>query len=74
MLSQRFDYVKAASKFKTNQTSVKAPERLEAMLKQRRIWASEQGLNADVIEKMYSDLVNYFINEEMQHWQQSKIE
>lgn len=74
LLGQRFAYVKAASKFKTSQTSVKAPKRFEAMLKQRRIWASEQGLNGDVIEKMYRDLVNHFINEEMQHWQQSKIE
>ncbi|MGL6340929.1 MAG: isochorismate lyase [Waterburya sp.] len=72
LLGQRFAYVKAASKFKTTQTSVKAPERFEAMLKQRRVWADEQGLNADVIEKMYRDLVNHFINEEMKHWQQSE--
>ncbi|RUT09891.1 isochorismate-pyruvate lyase [Dulcicalothrix desertica PCC 7102] len=69
LLSQRFGYVKAASKFKTSETSVKAPERFQAMLQQRRVWAQEEGLNPDVIEKMYSDLVNYFIEEEMQHWQ-----
>ncbi len=74
LLGQRFVYVKAASKFKRSQTSVKASERFEAMLKQRRVWADEEGLDADVIEKMYRDLVNYFINEEMKHWQQSKIE
>lgn len=72
LLAQRFAYVKAASKFKTSQTSVKAPERFERMLKQRRVWADEEGLNADVIEKMYRDLVNHFINEEMKHWQQSE--
>ncbi|MGL5792978.1 MAG: isochorismate lyase [Waterburya sp.] len=72
LLGQRFAYVKAASKFKTSQASVKAPERFEAMLKQRRVWADEEGLNADVIEKMYRDLVNHFINEEMKHWQQSE--
>jgi isochorismate pyruvate lyase len=72
LLGQRFAYVKAASKFKISQTSVKAPERFEAMLKQRRVWADEEGLNADVIEKMYRDLVNHFINEEMKHWQRSE--
>jgi isochorismate pyruvate lyase len=72
LLGQRFAYVKAASKFKISQTSVKAPERFEAMLKQRRVWADEEGLNADVIEKMYRDLVNHFIDEEMKHWQKSE--
>ena len=64
----RFEYVKAASKFKTSETSVKAPERFKSMLQQRRIWA-EEGLNPDVIGKLYQDLVNYFIEEELKHWQ-----
>jgi len=74
LLGQRFAYVRAASKFKTSKTTVRAPERFQAMLKQRRIWAEEEGLNADAIEKMYQYLVNHFIDEEMKHWQQSKIE
>lgn len=74
LLGQRFTYVKAASKFKLSDTSVKAPERFQMMLEQRRVWAEEEGLNADVIEKMYRDLVNHFIDEEMKHWQQSRVE
>jgi isochorismate pyruvate lyase len=74
LLGQRFAYVKAASKFKSSETSVKAPERFQAMLEQRRVWAEEEGLNADAIEKMYRDLVNHFIDEEMKHWQRSKLE
>jgi isochorismate pyruvate lyase len=50
LLSGRFAYVKAASKFKRSETTVKAPERFNAMLGQRRVWAEEDGLNADVIE------------------------
>ena len=73
LLGQRFAYVKAASKFKTSETTVRAPERLQAMLQQRRVWAEAEGLNADVIEKMYQDLVNHFIDEEMRHWKQSDI-
>ena len=69
LLGRRFAYVKAASKFKTSEAGVKAPERLEAMLVQRRAWAEEAGLNPDVIEKMYQDLVSHFIAEELRQWQ-----
>jgi isochorismate pyruvate lyase len=68
LLGQRFAYVQAAAKFKTSETSVRAPERFRAMLQQRRVWAEQQGLNADAIEKLYHDLVTHFIEEEMKHW------
>lgn len=71
LLGQRFVYVKVAAKFKTNETDVRAPERFQAMLKQRRAWALEEKLSADLIEKLYRDLVNHFIDEEMKHWQNS---
>jgi isochorismate pyruvate lyase len=72
LLGQRFEYVKAASKFKTSATAVRAPERFQAMLEQRRVWANEEGLCPDAIEKLYRDLVNHFIEEEMKEWQQAK--
>ncbi|UHG94855.1 isochorismate lyase [Spirosoma oryzicola] len=68
--ARRFEYVKAAAKFKTNETAVRAPERFAAMLSQRRQWAKEKGLNPDVIEGLYRDLVTHFIEEEIKHWQQ----
>lgn len=71
-ISQRFKYVKAASKSKTSESSVKAPERLKSMLQARRIWAEEEGLNLDVIENLYQNLVNYFITEEPKHWQSKR--
>lgn len=72
-LGRRFAYVKAAAKFKTNEASVKASDRFAAMLKQRRKWAAE-GLNPDVIERLYRDLVTHFIEEELKQWQQEKSE
>ena len=67
LLGQRFQYVQAAAQFKTSAESVKAPERLKSML----LWcfrspAAEggEGLSPDAIEKMYNDLVGYFIKEE----------
>lgn len=68
LLGKRFQYVLAASKFKTSATSVRAPERFKAMLATRREWAEAEGLSPDAIEKMYSDLVTHFIAEEMKHW------
>jgi isochorismate pyruvate lyase len=42
------------------------------MLEKRRIWAQEEGLNPDVIEKLYRDLVTYFIEEELNYWQSNQ--
>ena len=69
LLGRRFKYVQAAAQFKTSSSSVRAPERFKAMLAQRRIWAQEAGLDPDVIDGIYRDLVNYFIAEEMKEWQ-----
>lgn len=65
---QRFEYVKAAAKFKQTTEDVRSSDRFSAMLQQRRIWAEENKLNPDIIEKLYRDLVKYFINEELHHW------
>jgi|TARA_B110000196_G_scaffold307643_1_gene307486 isochorismate pyruvate lyase len=73
ILGKRFEYVKSAAKFKTSETSVRAPERFKSMLEQRRVWASSEGLNPDAIEKMYRDLVNHFIKEEMTRWEAESV-
>ena len=69
-LGLRFAYVKAAAKFKTSEATVKASDRFVAMLARRREWAAAEGLNPDVIEKLYRDLVTHFIEEELKQWQQ----
>jgi isochorismate pyruvate lyase len=71
LIGKRYAYVKAAAKFKTSETSVKAPERFKSMLIERREWAVAEGLNPDAIEKLYSDLVKHFIEEEMKEWKKS---
>ena len=69
LLGKRFAYVKAAAQFKKSTDGVKAVGRFNAMLQQRRIWAEEVGLHPDAIEKLYRDLVGYFIEEELKHWE-----
>lgn len=68
LIGERFQYVKAAAKFKTSETDVKAPNRFKSMLLKRREWAQAAGLKPDAIEKMFTDLVNHFISEEMEEW------
>lgn len=68
LIGKRYQYVLSAAKFKTSATSVRAPERFKAMLEKRRQWAEQEGLSPDAIERMFSDLVNHFIEEEMRRW------
>ena len=68
LIGRRYQYVLAAAKFKTSATAVRAPERFKSMLAQRRQWAEQEGLSPDAIERLFSDLVNRFIEQEMQRW------
>ncbi|MBK0004220.1 chorismate mutase [Erwinia sp. S38] len=72
LLGERYEFVKAASQFKKSPDQVKAQSRFDTMLKERRTWAEEQGLSSDLIEKIYRDLVNWFIAEEMKHWEETQ--
>jgi isochorismate pyruvate lyase len=67
-LGERFLYVNAAAKFKKNRGEVAAPERVTAMLEQRRKWAAGAGLHPDVVERIYRELVSYFVTEEQREF------
>lgn len=47
---------------------MRSPERFKTMLATRCEWAEVEGLCRDAIVKLYSDLVNHFIAEEMKYW------
>jgi isochorismate pyruvate lyase len=64
LLGRRAGYVHAAARFKTDAASVRAPERVRAMLEQRRTWASEEGLDPEVIARLFTLLVDYFTRRE----------
>lgn len=68
LIGKRGRYVEAAARFKTGEESVRAPERQRKMLEERRRWAIEESLDPDVVEKIYRDLVAYFVNREMEDW------
>src|SRR3954471_3053980 len=68
LIGERAGYVHAAARFKSSETDVAAPDRQTAMWISRRAWAEAAGLDPDVIEKLYRDLVAYFIVRETEHW------
>jgi isochorismate pyruvate lyase len=68
LIGRRARYVEAAARFKTSEKSVRAPERQAAMLAERRRWAEDEGLDPDVIEILFQQLVDYFIAREMRGW------
>lgn len=68
LIGRRYQCVMAAAKFKTPETAVEALERFAATLSKRREWAVEEGLNADMIEKLRAGLVVHFIDKDVKHW------
>ena len=68
LIAERAGYVHAAARFKTNEAAVHAPERQASMYRARREWAEAADLDPDVVEKLYRDLVAYFIVRETEHW------
>ena len=65
LLSERFDYVKEVVKYKERtSSSAEAADRKKAVIEKRRQWAEERGLNPDIIEDIYTRLIQYFVSEE----------
>lgn len=68
LIAKRVEYVREAAQFKTSVENVAAPERVEAVLKTRRAWAEDAGLDGEAIESLYRSLVAYSIAEEHKRW------
>ena len=39
---------------------------------QRRAWAEDEGIDPEVVEKMYRDLLSFFIESELNDWKSTK--
>lgn len=72
LIGRRARYVEAAACFKRDESGVRAPERQRAMFAERRGWAEEEDLDPDVIEKLYRDLIDYFVAREMDRWRSTE--
>jgi chorismate mutase-like protein len=67
-LALRSSYVKAASKFKRTVAEVKASDRVETMMKERRAWAERAGIDPRFIEALFGRIVSFFVKGEIEEW------
>lgn len=64
LIAERTDYVRQAAKFKTNTNGVKAPDRVEAVIRKVRGEAEKYGADADMLEALYLKMISrFFITE-----------
>lgn len=65
LIARRGTYVKQAAKFKNNEAEVQAPNRVSQVITKVRNLSLELGANPDIVEKVYREMINGFIKEEM---------
>jgi len=68
LIGKRHECVKEAARFKKSERDVAAPDRVTAMLAARRQWAEQAAIDPDLIEKLYRDMLAYFIAQETEQW------
>lgn len=65
LIAERSAYVAEAANFKKNSDEVKAPQRLEQVINKVRNLSCDNNVNPDIIEKVYREMINCFINIEL---------
>ena len=68
LIGARAEYVQAAAEYKTDTESVKAPQRVREMLGKRRQWAATKSLDTEFIGRIFSLMVDHFVNQELRQW------
>lgn len=65
LLAERQALVRAAAAFKTDERSVRAPDRVEQVVALARSRAAEAGLSPDVAEPVWRAMIGAFIDLEL---------
>ena len=65
LIAARQFYVDQAVRFKRSVQDVQSPERVEAVISKIRLQATEHGVNADIVERLYRDMIQHFIQREL---------
>ena len=71
-LGRRMKYVKAAAAFKPTEESIAAPERVGAMIPERRAWAKAAGLDPDFVGALFALIIHWFISQQVHHWRSER--
>ncbi len=65
LIAQRSKFVLRAADFKKSENAVKAPDRVEAVIEKVRKKAVKYNGDPDITEKLYREMINCFINKEI---------
>lgn len=65
LIAKRTGHVKQAAKFKTSTDGVKAPDRVEAVIRKVRERAEKYGADADMAESLYREMIARFVDMEI---------
>ena len=72
-LALRASFVKKAAEFKKSISEVKAADRVKLMMETRRVWAQENNLNADFVQSIFENIVDYFVKGEVKEWAHNRV-
>ena len=70
LLAARQAYVLAAAQFKRSEAEVKAPDRIEQVVANARRIAEAEGADADIVERVYRELIAAGTDAERRVWRQ----
>ncbi|RII33229.1 chorismate mutase [Clostridium chromiireducens] len=65
LIAERSKYVVQAANFKNTSEEVKASQRVEEIINKVRMLAKFHGVNSDMVENIYREMINSFINLEL---------
>ncbi len=68
LIAERGKYVKRASVFKTSEAGVRDAGRVSEVIKSKRALAIQYQASEDLIERIYSTMINHFIDSELDEW------
>jgi len=64
LLAERARYVHAIGELKNSEEEIVAAERQEQVLKTRRAWARQHGADPELVELLYRQMIDFFIEQE----------
>lgn len=65
LIGLRQQYVDQAVRFKNSVQDVQAPERVELVIQKVRSQAQQLGVDPELIEKLYREMIQHFIQREL---------
>ncbi len=69
LLAERREFVDAAAQFKNSADGVRAKDRQRTMLVARRKWASDLGVDPELVDELFRNMVRRFIDQEMSRFE-----